>query len=158
VAPVQLRAVNLRAVEYQETGAQYDQHLMGSAGAPSIADAQIEGKMNVLLEQTTNRPVVELLCALTITPPPNEKPIRIKVVFSAILAPSPELDLRSLLSYAGSQGARLLFPYMREMVASLTMRGIFGPILLAPVILGSLVPESELDRMTAEWQAGIRQS
>lgn len=42
-------------------------------------------------------------------------------------------------------GAAMMFPFLREAVANLTMRGAFGPIWLDPVNLPNLVASAETD-------------
>ena len=71
-------------------------------------------------------------------------PYRIDIVMQGIIEPIEGEENYPLAEYARTAGAALLFPFLREAVASITGRGRVGPLWLKPfnVQLAALDPDS----------------
>ena len=65
--------------------------------------------------------------------------------FSAMFSRSKIIEARPFLQFINRQGAPLLFPYVREVVSSVSARSVYRPVNLAPLIIAPLIDEETLD-------------
>lgn len=148
---VTLRGVVLRKLSYAELQPSAPSFADPGAADANGVDIAINGRLTILPDTTTGRPIVELQCAATVRPAPTAKPVEIDLTMAALFSANQDVTTRQLLGYVSQNGGRLMFPYIREMVSSVSGRGIFGPIFMDPVVLGALLPEGELDRIHHAW-------
>ncbi len=126
-----LDALVLRGVSYRE--------LPDSGAVQPLApgervelDIKLEGKVTVFTQG------VELYVTMNVTPKPAHAPVEIEVVYSALFRRPEGISQDNFLKWARGPAVRIVFPYLRETVANLAMRGRFGPLLLDPVVIGEI--------------------
>jgi len=157
VSPVQLQAVALRELSYTEIANPSQPPTAPGPGKTDISvEIGLQGTINIQSDSATGAPLIELLLSATVNPDALLRPITVKVVVGGLFSASPPIGLRELLGYVNEGGARLLFPYLREMVSAVTGRGVYGPIFLQPVILGPLRPNDELDGLIEQLSPGAK--
>lgn len=64
------------------------------------------------------------------TPPPL---YQFDVQMAVQVVPDPAAPNMSAVEFLARSGAATIFPFVRELIANLTMRGRFGPLFLAPI-------------------------
>jgi preprotein translocase subunit SecB len=64
---------------------------------------------------------------------PAHAPYEITVKFTALFTISSEATDDEKIEFGINSGTRLLYPFVREMIANITTRGVFGPVLLDPL-------------------------
>jgi preprotein translocase subunit SecB len=140
VVPVRLQAVALRGVSYREVEGL---EVSPSEQPPAIA---METSINVILNILEDR-LVELRMNYVVRPDKRYRPVEIEVQMSALFIREEGLPLRAALEFANRSGGLILYPYIREMISSVTSRGIFQPILLGLIPQAQLFSAEQLDEM-----------
>lgn len=46
-----------------------------------------------------------------------------------------------VLEFAENSGIRIIFPYLREVISTASMKGLYGPIWLDPMAISVIRPE-----------------
>lgn len=124
--PLRLDRIALREASYEEMEAQAPPTPI-SPGQPMSMRVNVQGGVG------TRGELLELKLDLTIEPDPAHIPIKVRVVYSAFYNRSPKVSDEDAIGFLHGAGVRILFPYIREAVSSLTSRGIFGPVWLDPM-------------------------
>ena len=94
--------------------------------------------------------VAELTLRGTVAFEKNVRPIQLEAVLTAQFHRAPELPLRAFLEFLSRSGGMMLFPYFRELVSSVTSRGVFGTFLLNPTAIGPILSLEQVDQIVTE--------
>jgi preprotein translocase subunit SecB len=81
---------------------------------------------------------------------PKEKPIKLLVVVSAVFKLAPAINDDQLAEFLRTRSQHIIFPYLREVVSSITGRGVAGALYINPIVLEPFMTHEE---MKAEIQA-----
>jgi preprotein translocase subunit SecB len=123
---VTLDRISLRRLSYNElSGASLFPE--SSSKGPTEVTVNLEGRVNVFPQG------VELYLELVARPDPAKKPIEISAGMSAFFKRLEGVSDDDLLKFAQGAGLRIIFPYLREVVSSVTGRGLYGTFLLNPL-------------------------
>lgn len=138
-AGVDLRGVHLRKVHYDELGKVATDAVGSSAVTFSMSGRVI----------AQDRNTVALHVDFDLKPVGLTTGIQIAISLSALFARMPEIDALAFISFVNRQGGPLLFPFIRELTANLTQRGLYEPIWLDPVSLDPLLAEDQVIAIAA---------
>jgi len=109
--------------------------------APEVFREQVQPQLEVQISSSANKfsdPYYEVTVSATVTAKGGEKTLFLAEVVQAGIFQVrnvPEADLKPLLGIACPT---ILFPYLREAISDLVIRGGFPPVLLAPVSFEAL--------------------
>ncbi|WP_114395212.1 protein-export chaperone SecB [Oleisolibacter albus] len=123
--PLVINAQYVKDLSFENPNA--PQSLMGDAGAPKI-DLQVDLQGRPLAEN-----VFELALTLRAEATQGDRSAFIcELVYGGVftLAPLPVDQQRALLMI---EGARMLFPFARQILADMTQQGGFPPLMLQPI-------------------------
>jgi preprotein translocase subunit SecB len=148
---VRLNTVALRSLAYREVGPQ--PRLRPDQQPQRInLDLELTGELRLHNQPDGRPPAVELSLKAVARPDVAIKPIEVEVQLSAVFTRVDPTSFDDLLRFTNAAGARLLFPYLREIVSSVTSRGLYGPVLIDPVTVESLMPDEKLHEIAADWR------
>jgi len=99
---------------------------------PNSPIGEINLNVQAKLRLKSDRSAAALLIGVRTNPPDNSLYSLDVEMMALIRAVEPEPAIPPL-EYAATAGVSALYPFLREVVANLTMRGRFGPIWLKPV-------------------------
>lgn len=139
---ITIQAIALRKLNYRE--------LPPPSGTtiPSVVPTSI----NLAVEMTGTINVYEdnlgeLLVDCTVRPDLSVRPLEISATISALFRKDPQVPNEQMLTFLNTSASRLLFPYVRETISSVTGRGVFGPIFINPLLIGSLLSDEKLQEL-----------
>jgi preprotein translocase subunit SecB len=93
----------------------------------------VVGNVNVQLETGISPDARTGIVRVQVWTLPENKPIyNFRVAMTALVAVDPAAPNMPLSTYLAGPGAALLFPFVRQVVADVTLRARFGPIWLSP--------------------------
>lgn len=87
--------------------------------------------------------LLELQLKLRVEPDAKYMPFVVSVVYSAYFVRDASMDDDAALAFLHSAGVRILFPYIRETISSLTSKGLFGVLFLDPMDIQMFQPPSQ---------------
>jgi preprotein translocase subunit SecB len=123
--------------------------------APQVFTEQVQPQLEVQINTTANRfsdPYYEVTVSATVTAKTGEKTLFLAEAVQAgifQLRNVPEQELGPLL---GIGCPTILFPYLREAISDLVIRGGFPPVLLSPISFEALY----MQRLQQEQGGGPR--
>lgn len=118
-------------------------------GAPDVFTQAGQPKVNVQLGQQARRlndTDFEVVLEITVTAEVNEKTAYIAEVKQAGIFTISGAEKAELEQLLGAYCPNLLFPYVRESIASLTGKGSFPPFHLQPINFDALYQQSQAKR------------
>lgn len=124
-AAATLSALALRSLEYRELASPHG-FKKSVDGTPGDVDVDISGEISFFPNQ-----LAELGIACKFNPSPQ--PIEIKLAMSALFRFSEGMTQEQVVVWLNATGLLILYPYVREVVSSVSLRGAFGTVLLAPI-------------------------
>lgn len=137
---IQLQGVAMRHLLYEELRP-HEAPVPDESTAP--VNSQVSYAANI---QLFDNRMGELSITLTMEPDPARRPIRVRATMSALFGRGSDVSARQLAEFMNTSGAVILFPYLREVVSSVTGRGVYPPMHLNPIRLGPLLaPEALAD-------------
>lgn len=143
---IRVQAIALRGLDYRELGPPPTPPVGAKAGSRVPMSVDLKGQINIYLG-AEQQPLVELKLMVAVRPEPTIRPMQLDATIGALFTGEPEISLDALVRFVNESGAQVLFPYVREVVSAATSRGIFGPIFLDPVVMGSLTTEAEVQKL-----------
>jgi preprotein translocase subunit SecB len=90
---------------------------------------------------------VQVTLKVNVRTNPKEKPIKLLVVVSGVFRRAPSVTIEQFAEFLRSRSQHILFPYVREVVSSITVRGVTGALYINPVVLE---PFMTLEEMKAQ--------
>lgn len=136
---IRLLAVSLRRLVYEEVESPDISEPVGGGTFP--ISVKLAGQFNMADDN-----LAEALMLLSLVPDPRDRALKIEATMSALFQHEEDVPQENVAVFLNHNAGRLLFPYMRELVTSITSRGIFESIHLEPWIIGPLVPDDEVRR------------
>lgn len=73
----------------------------------------------------------------------------IYIALSAMFSRESIIEARPFMTFINRQGAPILYPYVREIVTSLSAKSIYEPVVLPPLIIAPLVDDEIVDSFIA---------
>jgi preprotein translocase subunit SecB len=77
------------------------------------------------------------------------------VGLSAMFSRQAIIEARPFISFINRQGAPILYPYVREIITSVSARTIYGPIVLPPLIIAPLIDDETIDNLVRNLEVMI---
>lgn len=74
---------------------------------------------------------------------------------SAIFSRQSIIEARPFIGFINRQGAPILYPYVREIVTSVSARTIYEPVVLPPLIIAPLIDDETLENLIVSLEAMI---
>ena len=139
---IALRGVALRQISYDELVSPAE---LGLSGPVPMDPSQlgITGTLNLFQEHGA-----EVLLEGTLVARVQGRDLyRIRATVAGLFVAQESVSPRQLAQFAADTGLRLLFPYFREIVSSISGRGVFGQLLLDPVSIGPLLKPEQLNQL-----------
>jgi preprotein translocase subunit SecB len=137
--PLRLLSVALRELSYRELP--FDPAKLVPDQVRMNIGLQLQVQLRFL-----NSSNAEIRLNASVKPDPTVKPIEISVSMSAVFERSPEMGPREFARVVHDVGARILYPYVREVCSNVTNRGIFGAMHLDPMVVATPLSEEQLAR------------
>jgi len=131
-APIQLVNVSLREFSYREL------EVPGLKNVGEIVEAGglREQAINVACGVDVAQPdLVQLTISATMTPIGKIKPFELMVKVGGMFRRAPGVTNRRAVELLNEFGVRLLLPFVREALMTLTSKTVFGMILIQPMII-----------------------
>lgn len=141
---LQIVAVSLRQLEYEEVPR------AGEEDTPEGQDFyEINGAIDI-------RPpdLVQVAVKFKLKPNVKHRPIKLSCVMSATFRRGQDIDMDAMAEFIRVRSHLILFPYVRELVSSVTGRGVYGGLYLNPVVLPPMMEAEEMK----EYMAGLSPS
>lgn len=145
---VRLAGIVLRSLSYRE--------LEGTVVDPKA----IQSATNFNVEMSVNGnfaaadpTAVQLTLSVTIRPDPAVRPMEIDVVMSAGFVRDDSVSIRDFIAFISNSGGVIIFPYVRELVASITMRSPYGHVVLNPMRVGPILSAEGIESFSQELEA-----
>jgi preprotein translocase subunit SecB len=149
---VSLKAVGLRGLSYEEIDfTMASEADAGSARVDQRLPASITGSLSILNARQTDAPRIELTITMELEASGAERPVEVRVTVAGLFHADETVSMSTALAHVNTQGPRMLFPYLREIVTSVTQRGIFGAVYLEPIILGPMIEDAEVEKALSRW-------
>lgn len=124
--PLILDRIALRAVTYEEKE-------ITEPPAPLPPGRKMEMKIDFQGAVGARDNLLELQLRLRVEPDPRYMPMVVSVIYSAYFVREAGIDDAGAHTFLHTAGVRILFPYIREAVSSVTGKGLFGALFLDPV-------------------------
>lgn len=134
-APIRLLAVAVRELVYRE---------LRPEGAMTIGDVVARGGLQEQTLQLSGAVrfappnFVEVLLDAKLEPVGEVKPFELSVRLSGMFQRHPAISNRRAAEMLNDIAARMLFPFIREALMTMTSKTIYGTIAIQPVTLGPL--------------------
>ena len=108
---------------------------------PHTRDTQQRVGVQIQYGEQNDPKAIALAIRIFSDPESKEALYRYSIEMVALVSSVDQHENMPLREYALKAGVATLFPFLREMLANLTMRGRFGPIWLSPFNVQSAVDE-----------------
>lgn len=72
----------------------------------------------------------------------DRHPVELKARFSTVFSKVPEIAPEPFVEFLARQGAPIVFPYIRELVANISQRGVYPVVNLNPVVLAPVLDDA----------------
>ncbi|MGH7621118.1 MAG: hypothetical protein ACREMU_02150 [Gemmatimonadaceae bacterium] len=154
---IHLQAVLLRLLTYREIPT--DVPVAAGHPAPPQMAVGIKLTGQVRLHPIPDGPVpgVEFVVKGIVKPDIALRPIEVEVELSLVVAPAtpaePSVTLTDVVKFLSVGGLRTTYPYLREIISSVTARGIYGPLFLDPVFAQPLMSDEQIDQIVKSYEA-----
>jgi preprotein translocase subunit SecB len=142
---VRLLGVALRSVSYREL----EGHAVDPQKAQSAPIFDIAFVLNANVSFPSPRRA-QLTLSANVRPDPSVRPVEIDVSMSTALERDEGVSARDFLEFLSNTGGVILFPYIRHVVASLTVHGVYGHVLLNPMRVGPLLEHGAMERLAKQ--------
>jgi hypothetical protein len=140
-----LLAVAVRELIYREIPIPGGQQLLPvSPGSPLAVQTNFQGQIGL-----GEGGAAELTLRLELVFDHRQRPIELQAGITAQFRRPPQMSLRDFVKWLSDAGGRFLYPYFRELVSSVTARGVYGTVLLNPALLNPLLTPEELEQLLA---------
>lgn len=126
-------SIRLRELRFEDKDA--------SSGAQPTRELDLRVKVGIDLPEDQSRALVSV--HLVVKPKRSEDFDTLTVVLEGVFVPTADEYRPKLDEFAQSQGAALLFPFIREVVVNVTARSRGGAIVIPPLNLYQLRTESQ---------------
>ena len=143
---VHIDAIALRSLKYEELPTSEPLSVTGTQSQRLSLSLSMAGEIKVA-GQAVGGPRVELVLRTQIVPDKTVRPVNIEVELSALFSADEGVAFESLLKFVNSVGVRIMFPYLREVVTTITARGIYGPIFLDPSNVGAMMTDEKIQEV-----------
>lgn len=138
IAPsgIAITGISLRELHYEEL----DPHADGDAALPTGQTV-----FNIFTAVDVKPPdLFQVSLKLNVRTNQKEKPINLTLVVSAVFKRAPGVTKEQLAEFLRTRSQHVLFPYVREVVSSITGRGITGALYLNPIVLEPFMTQEEM--------------
>lgn len=139
-SPVRISSIALRELTYREL--EFEAEKLRVTEPRMNIGLQMQGQIRFL-----DAHHAELLLKISAKPDPVIKPIELFVAMSGVFERMPPLGPRAFAAFVSSSGPRILFPYLREAISTISNRGLFGAVHLDPVSVNPLLTDEQLAKI-----------
>jgi preprotein translocase subunit SecB len=88
--------------------------------------------------------LVQVSLKVNVRTNPKEKPIKLRVIVSAVFKRAAGITNAQLAEFLRTRSQHVIFPYVREVVSSITGRGVTGALYINPVVLEPFMTQQEM--------------
>ena len=137
-AGIAITSISLRQLHYEEVGE------VEQPNSPPVGQTLFD-----MFTSIDVRPpdFVQVSLKVTVRTNPKERPITLVVVVSAVFIRAPSVTIDQFAEFLRTRSQQVIFPYVREVVSSVTARGLTGALYINPVVLE---PFMTLEEMKAQ--------
>jgi preprotein translocase subunit SecB len=137
-AGVEISGISLRGLQYVED-------ITTDTLSEEWPTPGILALSGVLVPQSAH--TVEFLIQMRVTGRGKNEAFGVFVSISALFTRQPIIEARPFVEFLNRQGAPILFPYVREVVANITSRSANDSLIMAPMILEPLLDDKTIDEV-----------
>jgi preprotein translocase subunit SecB len=138
--PVRITTISLRELQYREV--QVDRSKLRLTDPRMSVDLDMQGQIRFI-----DAHHAELRIRAAVKPDAFVTPIEVFVAMSAVFERQPTIGPRAFAQFVNDAGPRILFPYIREAISTITNRGVFGALHLDPVAISPMLSAEQLSQI-----------
>ena len=124
--PIKIVRIALRSLEYKELAPNRPARILA-------ANQQVKVSLAVRAELRLAVEGAEVLLEVVVNPDSEFIPTEVRASLSAYFSREPTVSDEQLKQFAAGPALRILYPYIRELVSSITARGLYSQVWLDPI-------------------------